>query len=197
MMSMGGRRGSQTAIVHDVFLSLFFVGILVAPQMAWTAQKDQSRASGRSYSIPVPNGFVIMESARNSQVAQLRSAGGLVLVQRERSAFENAYLAHVVVAPTHMPGKMDLQSKRTCGRVAYRGAGSVGGTVQAAGIAELPSGRSCQYTVRYPTQANRAATATIFATPEETWVLTCNYDIRDAAAISACTQVVDGWRFTR
>lgn len=189
---MSGRKKSKALIIHVVF-----VGTLVVPGMVWTATVDQGRAEGRSYSVPIPNGFAILEDTKNPHVSQLRSTGGLVLVQSERPPLENAYRANMVVVPVQMPGTIDLQSKKKCVMVAYKSAGSVGGTVQSAGIAQLSSGMYCQYTVRYPNNPNRGATGTIFWTPEETWLLTCNYDTRDAAAISACTQVLNGWKFTR
>jgi hypothetical protein len=193
---MATTAGGKT--LRDVTGSLVvFAAMLVCPGMAWTGPEEGDRVAGGAFSVPIPNGFVVLEAPGNPQVDALRSAGGLVLVQKERPATEDAYRAQIVISPAEPSGEIDLQDKETCTMVAYRGAGSVGGTMQAAGVAELSSGAHCQYTVRYPDKPNRAATATIFSTSGETWVVTCTLDVRDMAALSACTQVVNGWKFMR
>lgn len=191
------RNGLQGVIPRVVPPLVVLVGMLLLSRMVGAAPEEQSRATGRSYSVPIPNGFIMVKTERNPQVAQLRSAGGLAFVQREKPSFENGFLASITVVPTQIPTSLDLQDKATCVILARGGAASVGGKVQTVQIAELPSGRHCQYTILTRHDQNRAATETIFSTPKETWVVTCRYDSRDSAAISACTQVVDGWERRR
>ena len=92
-------------------------------------------------------------------------------------------------------GLINLQDEVACAKVAKRAADSLRGPVQTVGIVQLSDGEHCQYTARSQENTNRGATGTIFSTPEKVWVVTCNYDTRDTAAISACAQVVDGWKF--
>lgn len=189
--------GCRSVIRHAATGVVVLVGVLVSSHIAWTAAEEHARANGRSFSVPVPDGFVIFDAANSPQIAAMIAAGGVVLIQKEKAAIENAYRAHIVVSAAYPPGKIDLQDKETCEMVGYRGAGSVGGTLEIAGIAQLPTGPHCQYTVRYLDNPNRAATSTLFSTSEETWLVTCNIDTRDAPAISACSQVVNGWKFTQ
>ena len=188
-----GRRNGLQGVILRVVPALVVLAGMTLPRIVGAAPEEQSRATGRSYSIPIPNGFIMVETERNPQVAQLKSAGGLALVQREKPSFENAFLASITVVPTQIPSSLDLRDKATCVLLARGGATSVGGTVQTVQIAKLRSGRHCQYTILTRRDQNRAATETIFSTPKETWVVTCRYDSRDSAAVSACTQVVDGW----
>jgi hypothetical protein len=132
---------------------------------------------------------------KNRKIEQLRSKGGMVIVQMEKPSYENAFLASVVVVPGKIPRDVNLQDEAACAKIAKRTADSLKGTVQTAGIVQLSDGEHCQYTARSQENTNQGATGTIFSTPKEVWVVTCNYDTRDTAAISACTQVVDGWKF--
>jgi hypothetical protein len=120
---------------------------------------------------------------KNRQIEQLRSKGGMVLVQIEKSSFDKAFLASIVVVPGKIPRDINLQDETACAKIAKTTADSLRG------------GEHCQYAARSQENTNQGATGTIFSTPEEVWVVTCNYDTRDTAAISACTQVVDGWKF--
>ncbi|MFQ5802656.1 MAG: hypothetical protein ACE5JQ_07165 [Candidatus Methylomirabilales bacterium] len=191
-MKMSGRKGY--GIVYALSLLLVLVGIFVLSGLAWTETAERGRAIARSFSVPVPRGFLVLRDPKNRQVEQLRSKGGLVLVQIEKPSFDNAFLASVVVVPAKIPRDFNLQDEAACAKIAKRTADSLRGPVQTAGIVQLSNGKHCQYTVRSQERANQGATGTIFSTPEEVLVVTCNYDIRDTAAISACTQVVNGWK---
>ncbi len=192
-MKMSGREGH--GIVYALSQLLVLVGILVLCGLAWTGAAERGRAIARSYSVPVPRGFLILVDPKNRQLEQLRSKGGMVLVQMEKPSYENAFLASVWVVPHTTPSDINLQDEVACAKVAKRTADSLRGTVQTAGIVQLSDGEHCQYTARSQENTNRGATGTIFSTPEKVWVVTCNYDTRDTAAISACAQVVDGWKF--
>jgi hypothetical protein len=113
----------------------------------------------------------------------------------EKPSYENAFLASIVVVPGNIPRDINLQDETACAKIAKTTADSLRGTVQTVGIVQLSDGEHCQYAARSQENTNQGATGTIFSTPEEVWVVTCNYDTRDTAAISACTQVVDGWKF--
>lgn len=192
-MKMSGREGHGT--VYALSQLLVLVGILVLCGLAWTGAAERGRAIARSYSVPVPRGFIILVDQKNRQIEQLRSKGGMVLVQIEKPSYENAFLASIVVVPDKIPRDINLQDKTACAKIAKTTADSLRGTVQTTGIVQLSDGEHCQYTARSQENTNQEATGTIFSTPEEVWVVTCNYDTRDTAAISACAQVVDGWKF--
>ncbi len=192
-MKMSGREGHRT--VYALSQLLVLVGILVLCGLAWTGAAERGRAITRSYSVPVPRGFIILVDQKNRQIEQLRSKGGMVLVQIEKPSYENAFLASIVVVPDKIPRDINPQDKTACAKIAKTTADSLRGTVQTAEIVQLSDGEHCQYTARSQENTNRGATGTIFSTPEEVWVVTCNYDTRDTAAISACAQVVDGWNF--
>jgi len=192
-MKMSGREGHRT--VYALSQLLVLVVILVLCGLAWTGAAERGRAITRSYSVPVPRGFIILVDQKNRQIEQLRSKGGMVLVQIEKPSYENAFLASIVVVPDKIPRDINPQDKTACAKIAKTTADSLRGTVQTAEIVQLSDGEHCQYTARSQENTNRGATGTIFSTPEEVWVVTCNYDTRDTAAISACAQVVDGWNF--
>lgn len=192
-MKMSGREGHGT--VYALSQVLILVGILVLCGLAWTGAAERGRAIARSYSVPVPRGFIVLLDQKNRQIEQLRSKGGMVLVQIEKPSYENAFLASIVVVPGKIPRDINLQDETACAKIAKTTADSLRGTVQTAGIVQLSDGEHCQYTARSQENTNQEATGTIFSTPEEVWVVTCNYDTRDTAAISACAQVVDGWKF--
>lgn len=192
-MKMSGREGHRT--VYALSQLLVLVGILVLCGLAWTGAAERGRAITRSYSVPVPRGFIILVDQKNRQIEQLRSKGGMVLVQIEKPSYENAFLASIVVVPDKIPRDINPQDKTACAKIAKTTADSLRGTVQIAEIVQLSDGEHCHYTARSQENTNRGATGTIFSTPEEVWVVTCNYDTRDTAAISACAQVVDGWNF--
>ncbi len=192
-MKMSGREGHRT--VYALSQLLVLVGILVLCGLAWTGAAERGRAITRSYSVPVPRGFIILVDQKNRQIEQLRSKGGMVLVQVEKPSYENAFLASIVVVPDKIPRDINPQDKTACAKIAKTTADSLRGTVQTAEIVQLSDGEHCQYTARSQENTNQGATGTIFSTPEEVWVVTCNYDTRDTAAISACAQVVDGWKF--
>lgn len=192
-MKMSGREGHGT--VYALSQVLVLVGILVLCGLAWTGAAERGRAIARSYSVPVPRGFIVLVDQKNRQIEQLRSKGGMVLVQIEKPSYENAFLASIVVVPGKIPRDINLQDKTACAKIAKTTADSLRGTVQTAEIVQLSDGEHCQYTARSQENTNQEATGTIFSTPEEVWVVTCNYDTRDTAAISACAQVVDGWKF--
>jgi hypothetical protein len=182
-------------IMYALLQLLVLAGMLVLSGQAWAGAEEGARATGRSFSVPVPQGFFFMGAQRNRQPDPLRAAGGLVLVQVKRPSFDNAFLASVVVVPARIPGNIDLQDEGACAKVAKGSADSLTGTVQTAAIVQLSNGKHCQYTVRSRENINRGATGTVFSTPKESWVVTCNYDTRDAEAMSACTDVVNGWKF--
>lgn len=188
-------RHKRYLIMNAWLQLLVLAGTFVLPGQVWTETAERGRAVGRSFSVPVPYGFILMDAPQNRQVEQLKSAGGLVLVQLEKPSFANAFLASVVVVPARIPNTIDLQDEITCAKVAQGSANSLTGTVETVGIVQLSDGKHCQYAVRSRENTNRGATGTIFSTLEEAWVVTCNYDTRDAAAISACAHVVNGWKF--
>lgn len=192
-MKMRGREGH--GIVYALSQLLVLVGILVLCGLAGTGAAERGRAIALSYSVPVPRGFIVVVDKKNRKFEQLRSKGGMVLVQMEKPSYENAFLASVVIVPGKIPRDINLQDETACARIAKRTADSLRGTVQTAGIVQLSDGEHCQYTARSQENTNQGATGTIFSTPEEVWVVTCNYDTRDTAAMSACTQVVDGWKY--
>jgi len=192
-MKMSNRKGYGIAYALSQLLVL--VGILVLCGLAWTGAAERGRATARSYSVPVPRGFINLVDPKNRQIEQLRSKGGMVLVQIEKPSFDKAFLASVVVVPGKIPRDLNLQDETACAKIAKRTADSLRGTVQTAGIVQLSNGKHCQYTARSQENTNQGATGTIFSTPEKVWVVTCNYDTRDTAAISACRKVVDGWKF--
>ncbi|MFQ5989668.1 MAG: hypothetical protein ACE5K9_07120 [Candidatus Methylomirabilales bacterium] len=182
-------------MVYALWHVMVLVVILMLSAQVWAETEGQRRVSGRSYSVPVPHGFVLFKNRRNLQTEQLRAAGGLVLVQRKRPSFENAFLASIVVVPTQLPKDFTLEDQTACAKIAKGTADSVVGTVQTAEIVDLSNGKHCQYNLRAQDNTNRGATGTIFSTSAQSWVVTCNYDIRDVPAISACTQVINGWKF--
>lgn len=192
-MKMSGREGH--GIVCALSQLLVLVGILVLCGLAWTGAAERGRAIASSYSVPVPRGFIVLVDPKNPQIEQLRSKGGMVLVQMEKPSYENAFLASVVVVPGKIPPDINLQDETACAKIAKSTADSLRGTVQTAGIVQLSDGEHCQYTARSQENTNQGATGTIFSTPEEVWVVTCNYDTRDTTAISACRKVVDGWKY--
>lgn len=181
--------------MYKLLQLLILAGMLVLLGQARAQAEGEPRATGRSFSVPIPQGFFVMDAQRNGQPNELSQAGGLVLVQVKRPSFDNAFLASVVVVPARIPNNTNLQDENTCAKIAQGSANSLTGTVQTMGIVQLSDGKHCQYTVRSRENANRGATGTIFSTPKESWVVTCNYDTRDAEAMSACTDVVTGWKF--
>lgn len=193
-MTMSVRKPYRDRMVYALRHVLVLVGMLMLSAQAWAEPAAPSRAKGRSYSVPVPHGFFLLKSRRDPQVELLRTAGGLVLVQEKRPSFEDAFLASIVVVPTQLPKDFTRDDQTACAKIAKGTADSVVGTVQTAEIVHLSDGTHCQYTLRSRDNAHHGATGTIFSIPAQSWVVTCNYDTRDVVAISACTQVVNGWK---
>jgi len=157
------------------------------------AARPPERSRGAGYSVVVPPGFralpASVPSATNPQVEALLRAGGLVLVEEARPAVGDPFLASIVITPA-AEERLDADSAR-CASVAAEMARSTGTAVSRQAIVEMPWGKTCQVEVAASTgQPNRGGRWTVMRAASKTWMVTCNFDLRDKPARDACDAVL-------
>jgi len=150
-------------------------------------------AHGRGYTVPVPAGFFEVKENAPAQIMSLRNAGGLVLAEKQRPAFEDAFLGSFVITPI-IPFTIDPTDAVTCDTLSKATMAQIGADLDSARIITLKIGKTCQWVSHSHAEPHRGATGTVMPGPDA-WMLVCSYDLRDAPAQAGCQQVAEGWTF--
>jgi hypothetical protein len=149
-----------------------------------------SRLIAPSFSVPLPAGFGEYNDPEHEAIYE---AGGLILGQSERPALEEAFQASIVI--TALPNKnLDLRDSILCLSIGQNAADSLGGTVLGVKRHKRGSGPTCQVLVKPSAGGNKLSRAEVLGDGERSWIVTCNYDRRDKAALQSCDQVTDGFQ---
>lgn len=152
------------------------------------AKGEEFRAQGVDFSIPIPAGY---ETFTNEDLVKQIGADGLALAASEPKS--GLFRGSVVVARAAGPGPADAAS---CKQVAEELATLTKTTLARAERVTVAGTEVCQWESTAVDDPQRGSTGTVMTTPKSTWVVTCNYDLRDEAARPACTQVLNGWKAT-
>jgi hypothetical protein len=164
---------------------LFLAGFLGAAKKG----SPPERARGETFSVPVPAGFAPATDARLTEMAP----GGVVLVARKRAG-PGWFIGSVVVTRVGPGPDFDPADPELCAEMAALMV--PGGVVESHKIVKTVVGRTCQWKVLDTETHTRGATGTVlYKTRDNAWVMTCNYDIRDSAALKACKKALAGWKF--
>ncbi|HYV48383.1 MAG TPA: hypothetical protein VFA20_26165 [Myxococcaceae bacterium] len=150
-------------------------------------------AHGRGYTVPVPAGFFEVKEGAPPQIMSLRNAGGIVLAEKVRPAFEDGFLGSFVVTPI-IPFTIDPADAATCELLSNTTMQQIANDLDSAKIITLKIGKTCQWVSHSHAEPHRGATGTVMPGPDA-WMLVCSYDLRDPPAQAGCQQVVEGWTF--
>lgn len=156
-----------------------------------TAAEDKGeeyRAQGVDFSIPIPAGY---EKFSNDEIVKQIGTDGLALVASEPKA--GLFRGSIVVARAAAPGPTDAAG---CKQVAEELAALVKTKLTRAERVTVAGAETCQWESTDSVDAQRGSTGTVMTTRTSTWVVTCNYDLRDADAKPACVQALNGWKAT-
>jgi hypothetical protein len=147
-------------------------------------------AHGAGFSIPIPTGF---SEAPEEAAASIHRAGGVLLVQKAAPALPSAMAANIVVTAVK-PGELDSAGPSGCARLSRRWVKD-GATIEKQGIVPALWGPVCQIDLTNPKKhPHGGSRITIVALNKKFSTITCNYDLRDDAALGACDKVVAGFR---
>jgi hypothetical protein len=146
-------------------------------------------AQGEGYHFAIPKGY----SQRSSAELHL-PARALAVAQDQRTA-EGYFISSMVVTPIEpSTPPFDPTSAKLCGEAAQALGKAQDAAVLKTGIASTPLGNTCQVELK-ANKSNQAARFTVMPGAKALWALTCNHDPRDTAAVEACQQVIDTWKF--
>ncbi|MEI8254129.1 MAG: hypothetical protein WCJ30_00485 [Deltaproteobacteria bacterium] len=161
------------------------IGLIVLVGGVVACGKREIRTT--DFTFPIPRGYVEETSAP-------MAPGALAIRQRQRVQ-PDFFMGSVVVTPIPPSNPpFNAADPTLCSQVGVAIAQQQGATLIGAGIVSTPFGGSCQYDIQSNT-TRQAARGIVMRGPRSMWMLTCNHDPRDAAVLSACQSVVDGWRF--
>ena len=161
-----------------------------APQETATTNTvtKKPRASGNSFSVPIPSGF---ERYTDSAHEAIYQKGGLILAQSSPPELPGAVQANIIIDP--MPNRgLDLNDGFLCMSISNNAAKSLSGQVLGFKQVERPAGATCQVLVG-GAAPNKRSTAVVVGDTSQVWMITCNYDERDTLALDACSAVLDGF----
>ncbi|MCB9557892.1 MAG: hypothetical protein H6707_17400 [Deltaproteobacteria bacterium] len=173
---------------------------LCAAGVASAASPRAQRATGRSFSVPIPSGFSWLNkplgNRLDAEIARVGKAGGVLLKAEQRPKLTNPFVASIVILPA--PGGESVNaSVSNCKQTAQTMSQMVNATLQSASLIALAHGKACQWLLagKDAAKPHRRGRGTVIAQGKDVWVVTCNFDARDSAGDSACKQVLAGWRF--
>jgi hypothetical protein len=155
------------------------------------AGEQGERARGNTFSVPVPKGF---SPAKDERV--IRSApGGVVLIADARAASQ-MFLGSIVVTRIGPGPDFDPSDAAFCRQAADGIAAQTRMQVTVSRNVEFSAGSTCQWETVDKELSTRGAIGTVmYKTRDNSWVVTCNFDTRDARAQDACGEVLRGWTF--
>jgi hypothetical protein len=150
--------------------------------------------------VPIPEGYEWLRehggTQRDAVVAKMEASGGVALFQRDLP--DPSYFAgSIVVLPARDAAPEVVSNVETCRKNARQIASVLPLDVKEVGLVTISGADHCQWTLSSGDPARHQTTrGTVMRTPSAVWVVTCNYDSRDATALEACQTVLDGWRTT-
>jgi hypothetical protein len=139
---------------------------------------EPTTLTGKDFTIPVPPGFKVSPVALGPD--------SLALLQKKRLPDPDAFLASIVVSPVP-------EDSSDCNTIARKTAGLSKLTVK--GPPPGPAAE-CRFEAIDPTNPRRAAQFTLRKKGASLWMVTCNHDPADTAALAACQAILDGWTWT-
>jgi hypothetical protein len=155
------------------------------------APSSPATVRGETFSLPVPGGYLVV-----TDPAFTKMAPGGVMLRAVARATEGAFVGSVVVTRIPMGPPLDQSSDEACKKLGAALTTGMPVQLKRTVLAQTAAGKSCQYEVIDNQVATRGAQGTVMSkTRENSWLVTCNFDIKDAAARTACQAVLDGWRF--
>ncbi len=155
--------------------------------------KKAATARGQTFTIPVPKGYSVVTDERLLEMAP----HGAVLIADKRVA-SGAFIGSIVVTKVAAhPATANANTEAGC---PVHGEGMTRAAPvrleKPAALVDTAAGASCQWSVIDKANSTRRALGTVmYKSDDNAWVVTCNYDIRDVRAVSACEQVLQGFKF--
>jgi hypothetical protein len=144
----------------------------------------------------VPSGFsaIVASDPRLAKMGDQYQAvirdGGVLLVEKVRPAVEGGFLASVVIAPI-AGQEVRPDDPEMCKSAAAGLSRSTGAPLESQGIVAMQWGKTCQISLGAPKDTpHRGGMFTILRAGKRNWMVTCNFDDRDASARSACASVL-------
>lgn len=149
------------------------------------------RAVRPQFSVVVPEGW---SESTHPKVAEMVGPNGLALTKAATETPPGLFKPSIVITFAGGP-EARLTDESGCAHAAGELAKMVNGAVESAGFVQVKAvGASCQADIRAE-DANRRARFTVVGSPQETFVITCNFDDRDGSARAACDEVVQSFEF--
>lgn len=149
------------------------------------------RAVRPQFAVVVPEGW---SESTHPKVAEMVGPNGLALTKAPTDTSPGLFKPSIVITFAGGP-EARLTDESGCAQAAEELAKMVKGAVESAGFVQVKAvGPSCQANIRAE-DANRRARFTAVGSPQETFVITCNFDARDGTARTACDEVVQSFEF--
>jgi hypothetical protein len=146
---------------------------------------------GDTFSIPVPKGFSVSKDERF-----IRSAPGGVVLVADKPAAPHLFRGSIVVVKVGPGPDIKPSDPASCKQAADFAAALIPVVLKAHRIVKTSVGNTCQWEVVDKEMSTRGATSTIMhKTRHNCWMVTCNFDTRDAQTRAACGEVLAGWTF--
>ena len=140
--------------------------------------------------VPLPAGFFAPETMGPAiGVEALRAGGGIIFVQRRRAALEHVFRGSIVILPTEDPPPITEDGCKAF-------VDKTPGIPQSVAVVQGPNGPRCEVKKTAADHPTRGATFGVLGAAPRSLTVTCNYDVRDRAALDACAEVLDGLRLT-
>lgn len=166
------------------------VGPRAAPDAAPSASAVASEVRAPRFVIPIPAGYEEPPPAMRAEMTKQTDQQVDAILIKPRKQPEH-FLTSIVVAKI---GGTDTGAPTLalCTEVSSAIVKASGGKViEKPKMVKLPFGETCQHTIAIDKQHAIQAIAYLGA---DRWMITCNYDARDADSPKECQQVLEGFR---
>lgn len=162
------------------------VAALDAALAGWT-YRGERRASGRGFSIPLPDGFSLAEGTLAEKAGE---TGAAVVVANQRPPWPGSFLGSIWVQPLR-EGPGPWHRRDACQALGNELVQQLGGKAQTerVDVVTFPFGPTCRVQVADPaTPIRRSITIPVYL-GQRVFVVTCNLDVRDNMTREACQRV--------
>lgn len=145
--------------------------------------RPEARVKGKGYSFPIPQGWERVDTK------ELKADSG---IKQSKPATPDLRAVFLVQPLDAAAAAFEPTDTAVCKQTAEAMAAARKGSASGVGLANGPTGKTCQFAV---TAGTRETRFTFVKGPKEPWLIGCDRDIKDQAVLAACDQALAGLRF--